>query len=174
MSDVAAETYRVRGRTWLFPEPDINTDQIMPGHTFVLPEAERLRFVLDTVRPGWNKLVARGDIIVGGPNFGVGSGRPCGKLLRSLGIVAVLAESINGLFLRNCVNGGLIALGCPGVLGLFAEGDVARIDPVKGEVMNEKTSAVLRSQKLPINLLELARAGGVLELLLGDGSISNP
>ena len=164
--------YRVRGRTWLFPDADINTDQIMPGHTFVLPEAERRNFVLETVRPGWNKWVLPGDVIVGGPNFGVGSGRPCGKLLRNLGIVAVLAESINGLFLRGCLNSGLVALSCAGAIELFRDGDVAEIDPVKGEVTNTSSGVALAAQKLPINLLELAAAGGVLELLLKDGSIS--
>jgi 3-isopropylmalate/(R)-2-methylmalate dehydratase small subunit len=164
--------YRVQGRTWLFPDADINTDQIMPGHTFVMPEADRRSFVLETVRPGWNRLVLPGDVIVGGSNFGVGSGRPCGKLLLNLGIVAVLAESINGLFLRNCLNSGLVALSCAGAIELFRDGDLAEIDPVRGEVTNTRSGVALASQKLPIELLELAAAGGVLELLLKDGSIS--
>jgi len=164
--------YRVQGRTWLFPEPDINTDQIMPGHTFVLPEKERYKFVLESVRPGWHALVRANDIIVGGRNFGVGSGRPCGRLLRSLGIVAVVAESINGLFLRNCVNSGLVALSCPGVTSLFRDDDSAEILPLTGEVRNLSTGASKPAQKLPTSLLELAAAGGVIELLLKDGSIS--
>jgi 3-isopropylmalate/(R)-2-methylmalate dehydratase small subunit len=164
--------YRVQGRTWLFPEPDINTDQIMPGHTFVLPEKERYKFVLASVRPGWSAQVRANDIIVGGRNFGVGSGRPCGKLLRALGIVAVVAESINGLFLRNCVNSGLVALSCPGVTSLFRDGDVAEVLPLAGEVRNVATGASCTGQKLPASLLELAAAGGVIELLLKDGSVS--
>lgn len=168
----AQARYRLRGRTWLFPEPDINTDQIMPGHTFVLPEKERYKFVLESVRPGWSAQVHANDIIVGGRNFGVGSGRPCGKLLRTLGIVAVVAESINGLFLRNCVNSGLVALSCPGVTSMFRDGDGAEILALSGEVRNLTTGASRPAQKLPLSLLELAAAGGVIELLLKDGSIS--
>lgn len=48
-------------------------------------------------------MVRPGDILVAGENSGMGSGRPIGEVLRACGIVAVVAESINGLTMRNCV-----------------------------------------------------------------------
>lgn len=58
--------------------------------------------------------MCRGDIIVGGLNFGAGSSRPAARSLRNLGIAAPVAESVNGLFFRNAANYGLLALERPG------------------------------------------------------------
>jgi aconitase A len=69
-------------------------------------------------RLGWVDQVRAGDIIVGGLNYGMGSSHPAARSLRNLGIAALLAESINGLFFRNAVNFGLLALGCWGRCGI--------------------------------------------------------
>jgi len=113
--------------------------------------------------------VQKGDVIIGGSNFGTGSSRPAAKLMLGLGISAIVAESINGLFLRNCVNFGLPAFSCPGVSALFEEGDTAIIDYPEASVKNERSSDSLSGRKLPPSLIQLTLSGGVVPLLRREG-----
>jgi hypothetical protein len=69
----------------------------------------------------------KGDAIVAGRNFGMGSNRPASRSLRNIGIGFLLAESINGLFFRNSVNFGFLALECP---GCFERAKRRRAEPV--------------------------------------------
>lgn len=158
----------LEGKVWKFGD-NINTDLMMPNTAFELPLDQRRWQVFEAVRPGWSKHVGASDIIIGGQNYGTGSSRPAAKLLRELGIVAVVAESINGLFLRNCVNFGVIPIACPGVSGAFEEGERARIDPIAGEVANLTRGTKLGGRALPRTLVELALAGGVRPLLRAQG-----
>ena len=158
------------GRIWKFGD-QINTDLIMPGASFRLSEQERNRMAFSAVRPGWTSEVREGDIIIGGHNFGMGSGRPVGAVLRGCGIVGLVAESINGLCLRNCVNFSLPGIDCPGVSALFEEGDIARIDFLSGEVENVTRGRSLQGRRLVSLLTEIVLAGGVLPMLVRDGYV---
>ena len=117
---------KISGKTWLFGD-NINTDLILPGRAQLFTEEEQMRCVFEANRPGWLDEIDKGDIIVGGQNFGMGSSRPAARSLRNIGLGCLLADSINGLFFRNCVNWGFLALECPGVSTAFEEGDVADI-----------------------------------------------
>src|SRR4029077_5425882 len=89
------------GRVWTFGD-DINTDLMLPGPLLTASEEEQRRAVFSANRPGWVDKGRSGDIIIGGRNFGTGSSRPAARSLRNLGLGALVAESINGLFFRNC------------------------------------------------------------------------
>ncbi len=86
------------------------------------------------------------------------SGRPAARVLKELGIACLLAESINGLFFRNCVNYGFPALEVPGVHDAFAEGDRAEIDFVAGTVRNARTGRTLTGHRWPDPLYRRQRA----------------
>jgi 3-isopropylmalate/(R)-2-methylmalate dehydratase small subunit len=158
------------GRVWKFGD-HVNTDAIMPSAGFRLSEAERNRLAFSASRPGWTDQVREGDIIVGGENFGMGSGRPVGSVLRGCGITGLVAESINGLCLRNCVNFSLPGIDCPGVTGLFEEGDIARIDFISGKVENLTQGKSLAGRPIPELLGDIVRAGGVISMLIREGYI---
>jgi len=158
------------GRVWKFGD-HVNTDLIFPNRAFRLPEREQARLVFSANRPGWVDEVRPGDLIVAGENFGMGSGRQIGRLLKMCGVEGVVAESMNGLGLRNCVNWSLPALGCPGVLGLFEEGHVARVDYAAGRVTNLTTGAALDTSPLPALLIDIVLAGGVIPMLAREGFI---
>lgn len=163
----------LQGKVWKFGD-NINTDLMMPNVAYDLPLGERRWKVFESVRPGWSRLVGPSEIIVAGVNYGTGSSRPAANLLRELGIVAVVAESVNGLFLRNCVNFGLIGLSCPGVSDAFEEGDIARVDPLAGTVVNVTRGRTLTTRPLPAALIEISRAGGVRALLRAQGYFDQP
>ncbi len=158
------------GRVWKF-EDNINTDLIFPNRAMRLPEAEQARLVFSANRPDWVEQVLPGDIIIAGLNFGMGSGRPVGKLLQACGIQGLAAESVNGLCLRNCINYNLPALSCRGVSELFEEGQLARIDYISGQVTNLSTGRTLQGVGLPGLLLEILQAGGVIPMLIREGYI---
>ena len=167
-----ADNWVYTGRTWVFGD-DINTDYMMPG--FTPPgtswEDRAKKYCMRANRPGWSEQVQRGDILVAGRNFGTGSNRPAARILKVLGIACVLAEDINSLMFRNCVNWGLPALACIGVSKLFSEGDEAEVDIKAGTVKNTRTGQVLRGSKIPEILLSKIEAGGVIPLLEKEGYI---
>jgi 3-isopropylmalate/(R)-2-methylmalate dehydratase small subunit len=159
----------VQGRVWMFPEDNINTDLMMPQTVFAKPLEVQLRSVFATYRPGWADQVKPGDIIVGGRNFGTGSSRPGSLLLRRLGIAALAAETINGLFYRNCVNYALPALECHGVREFASEGDVLRMDFATGSLENLTRNAARTVAPMPEFLQAIVRAGGIRERLKAEG-----
>jgi 3-isopropylmalate/(R)-2-methylmalate dehydratase small subunit len=114
----------------------------------------------------------RGDFIIGGKSFGIGSNRPAARSLRHLGVACLLAESINGLFFRNCVNFGLLALECEGVSAAFAELQTAEVSLDDFTVRNLETGAVLQARPVPANLLALMQNGGIFPLLEQQGLIA--
>jgi 3-isopropylmalate/(R)-2-methylmalate dehydratase small subunit len=161
----------ISGRVWKFGD-NINTDLMMPGPALYLPEAERVRYVFQANRPGWVDQVKRGDFIIGGSSYGVGSSRPAALSLYNLGIGCLIAESINGLFFRNCVNFGLLALECPGVQAMFEEGQTASVSPDDLTVRNEQTGEVKKALPLPRQLIDLMCGGGIFPVLEAQGFIA--
>ena len=160
----------LKGRVWIFGD-NIDTDLMMPHGAFEKSLQEQAKLVFKANRPGWVDLVKKGDIIVAGKNFGTGSSRPAALLFKTLGIEAVAAESVNGLFFRNCINYGLPAFNCPGVTESFKEGDVAEIDPRAGTIRNVATGKSLRTGILPEMLMNIIAAGGMIELLTKEGCL---
>ena len=161
---------KFEARVWKFPA-NINTDLILPSGSIYLSPAEQAKLVFKANRPGWVDLVKPGDIIVAGKNFGMGSSRPASRSLKNLGFSCVLAESINGLFFRNCVNYAFPAMECAGVTELFDEGDVCAVDFDSGSVRNVTSGKSLAAKVLPAKLLDLLSAGGIYPLLEMKGII---
>jgi 3-isopropylmalate/(R)-2-methylmalate dehydratase small subunit len=161
----------ISGRVWKFGD-SINTDMMMPGPALYLPEAERIRYVFQANRPGWVDQVKRGDFIIGGKSYGVGSSRPAALSLRNVGIGCLIAESINGLFFRNCVSFGLLALECPGVHAMFEEGQTASVSTDDLTVRNDQTGEVRKALPIPRQLMDLMCGGGIFPLLESQGLIA--
>ena len=161
----------IAARLWKFGD-DINTDLMLPGAVMAKGEAEQARAVFAANRPGWIDQMRKGDALVAGRNFGMGSNRPASRSLRNLGIAYLLAESINGLFFRNSVNFGFLALECPGCFAAFEEGDTAELDLDGWSVRNARTGEMLTPLPIPERLLSLMTGGGIYPLLEAEGLIA--
>ncbi len=159
------------GRVWTFGD-DINTDLVIPGFAVLLSVEEQLEHCFSANRPGWVDEVEPGDVLVVGRNFGVGSARNIGAIFCALGISGVVAESFNGLGLRNCINAGLPSLPCPGVVDVFDEGDVAHVDWTRGEVVNQTTGATIVGSPIPKQLQQIILGGGVEGVLRREGYLA--
>ena len=83
-----------------------------------------------------------------------------------------MAEAINGLFFRNCVNYGFRAFECPGVTAAFAEGDRAELSIEDWTATNTRTGQVLAVKPVPKVLLDMMLSGGVLPMLEARGLIA--
>jgi 3-isopropylmalate/(R)-2-methylmalate dehydratase small subunit len=158
----------IKGAAWVFGD-NINTDLMCPNVALKAPADQRKQYVFSANRPGWAEQVKEGDVIVAGTNFGAGSGRPAPELLRELGIAAIVAESVNGLFFRNSVNFALPVMECPGIMAAASEGDIIDIDLDSGAVVNTVTGARLAGTPMPSFLQDIIASGGLLESLLRQG-----
>jgi 3-isopropylmalate/(R)-2-methylmalate dehydratase small subunit len=159
------------GKVWKFGH-DINTDLVIPNFAVLMPVDEQLQHCFSANRPGWVDEVGAGDVLVVGRNFGVGSARNIGAVFKGLGIAGIVAESFNGLGLRNCINVGMPSLPCEGALDAFEEGDIAEVDWTTGAVRNATGVATLQGSPIPLQLQNLVAAGGVEDVLRAEGYLA--
>ena len=173
MTDEMADTFTgsFTGKVWKFGD-DINTDLVIPGFAVMWTLEEQLPHCFSANRPGWVDEVQPGDVLIAGRNFGVGSARPIGDVLRDNGISGVVADSFNGLGLRNCINAGLPSLPCAGILDAFDEGDIAEVDWTTGAVRNVTKGTSLQGTPVPEALQEIVKAGGVEAVLRNEGYLA--
>ena len=163
----------ITGKSWKFGD-HINTDLILPGPVMLLPFDEQPKFAFQANRPGWAEKVSDGDVIVGGHNFGTGSGRPAARSLRELGVTCIVAESINGLFFRNCANYGVFALECPGISDFIEEGDEIEVEFGQFTVRNKRTGEVLHGKRFPNVIRDVMEAGGIYPMMEKQGLLEAP
>jgi 3-isopropylmalate dehydratase small subunit len=101
-------------KAWVFGD-NVDTDVLAPGRYMKLPIEEIAKHCLEAIDSSFAASVQPGDIVVAGRNFGAGSSREqAPAALRHLGVAALVAESFAGLFYRNALNLGLLALVCAG------------------------------------------------------------
>lgn len=148
-------------RTWRLP-PDVDTDQLAPGNAMKDGRLETVaRHCLESVRPEFAHSVRRGDVIVAGANFGIGSSREqAASVLVHLGVAAVVAPSYSGLYFRNAFNVGLLLLTCPRALDI-ADGVALRFDAREGTIALNG-GVLLPTEAIPAFLLDRIDAGGLL------------
>jgi 3-isopropylmalate/(R)-2-methylmalate dehydratase small subunit len=163
----------VGGRVWVFGD-SVDTDNMYPGFAMKLPIEEAARHVFYDLRPGWAEEVEKGDIVVAGTNFGIGSSRPVAQLFRHLGVAALVADEFNSLFLRNSINSGLPAIQIPGVGELVHDGDRVRLDIREATIERTGDGARLQGAPLPDFVLDILAQGGLLPKLAAEGYLPLP
>ena len=148
-------------KAWVFGD-NVDTDAMAPGRYMKSGIAEIAKHCLESLAPSFASSVTRGDAVIGGRNFGMGSSREqAPEALRYLGVAALVAQSFAGLFYRNALN-----LGLPAVVCLDAKriqpGDVLDIDFEKGKIENKTKGEVLSCEPIPPHLMQMVRDGGLL------------
>lgn len=143
---------------------DIDTDALAPGAYMKLGIEGIAPHCLERVRPEFAAAVRPDDVIVAGPNFGIGSSREqAAAALVHLGVAAVIAPSFGGLFFRNAFNLGLLLLTVPDA-GRIEEGDRVRID-LAGAYVEDGHGNRFGFEPIPGFLLEMIEAGGLFNQL---------
>ncbi len=108
------------------------------------------------------KRVAKGDIIVGEENFGVGSSRQqAEETLKSKGVRAVVAYSTHRMFFRNFRNLGCPAIDLPGISAGFETGHEKAVDLRGGTIKNLTTGGESEFRlMIPSRFIDMVEAGG--------------
>lgn len=158
---MAVELQRpLRGRVWKFGD-SIETDAINPYYRY--PTMEELkRHTMEAYRPEFAREVKPGDILVAGRNFGCGSSRP-GLVLREVGIVAIVAESVARLFLRNSIARAIPIFMAPGITRIVDDRETLEIDYAAGLARNGTSGATVALRKFPPLIEAIFAAGGLPE-----------
>jgi 3-isopropylmalate/(R)-2-methylmalate dehydratase small subunit len=152
---------------------DIDTDVLAPGHAMKHGLDVMAQHCLESVLPQFANVVQRGDVIVAGENFGIGSSREqAAQVLVHLGIAAVIAPSYSGLYFRNAFNVGLLLLTCPSVHRLQNQTKLA-LD-VEKQQLTLSDGTDLPCEPIPDFLLQMVQAGGLLARLKKLRAIPSP
>ena len=155
----------IKGKAHKFGN-DINTDDIIAAKYLVTTdEIELGKHCMENIAPDFLKQISKGDIIVGGKNFGCGSSREhAPRALKGAGIAAVVAGSFAGIFFRNSINIGLPFLELKEV-DKIKDGDSLEIDLVNGIIKNISQNQTYQTQAFPEFLQEIVRQGGLMNYI---------
>lgn len=151
----------LKGKAWKFGD-NISTDHIIPGRFLHLRSNldELKKHVFDDIAPDFYKKASKGDIIIGGKNFGLGSSREHAPLvIRMAGIDAIVANSFARIFYRNAINVGLAAI-ISDVDGID-EGDILEIKVDEGELLDMTKGIHKRFSPLPSIMRDILKEGGL-------------
>lgn len=149
------------GNAWVFGD-NIDTDLLAPGHAMRKPLEELAKHLLEAVAPEFASTVWRGDFIVAGQGFGIGSSREqAAQALLHLGVAAVLAQSFARIFYRNAFNIGLPVLVFPDAPRV-AKGDRLSVELSTGRITNHTRHETYQCEPIPEFLLDLVRDGGLI------------
>ena len=142
---------------------NLNTDVIIPGpYMATCDRVIMAAHAMEGVDPGFAKRVRKGDIVVGGKNFGCGSTRPAARVLSDAGVSCIIAKSFARLFLRNAINLGVPAMESAEAAEGISMGDRVEVDPVGGTIRNLTTGAMFTIRPMPPFLQEIILLGGLV------------
>lgn len=143
---------------------NIDTDVLAPGAYMKLGIEGIAPHCLESVRPEFASQVRRGDVVVAGPGFGIGSSREqAAAALVYLGVAAVIAPSYGGLFFRNAFNVGLLLLTSPQA-EVLQENEQVTFD-FTGLQLISSAHGKLAIESVPDFLIAMVQAGGLLNQL---------
>ncbi len=165
---------QLRGRAHKFGN-DINTDYIIASKykSRILDPEELAKHVLEDLDPTFYGRLSRGDFIVAGSNFGMGSSRETApRVIRDAGVSAVLAVGFARIFFRNAINVGLPVVECD-TTGID-QGDTLEVDLAAGVVRNLDKGIDIAVAPLPAVMVELLNDGGLIEHFKKYGTFQLP
>jgi len=152
------------GNAWVFGD-EINTDTMAPGAYFKESMEVMAQHCLEAVNPDFALQVQRGDIVVAGKNFGVGSAREQAPMaLVHLGVGAIITKSFSRIFYRNAINFGLPLLLLPEA-GEIEQGQLLEVNPVDGVIVNATVGRTYKVEGIPTHLMHMIEAGGLMPWL---------
>ena len=146
---------------------NIDTDVIIPARYLntSLPE-ELAKHCMEDIDKEFVSRVNKGDIMVGGANFGCGSSREHAPIaIKASGISCVIAESFARIFFRNSINIGLPILECPEASKDIDEGDEVSINFDTGEITNKTKNKEYKAAAFPPFMQQLINAGGLVSYI---------
>jgi len=160
---------KLKGKAHKFGD-NISTDLIAPGRLSALRSnlPEFAKHVLEDADPEFPKKVRKGDFVVGGSNFGLGSSREhAPTIIKMAGVSAVIAKGFARIFYRNCINVGLPAI----VLDTdeINAGDELELNLNTGKLVDKTTGKEYSFPPLPKIMQNILSDGGLVEHIKKHG-----
>lgn len=143
---------------------NIDTDVIIPARYLNTHDpAELASHCMEDIDPTFGDRVNKGDVMVGGRNFGCGSSREHAPIaIKASGISCVIASTFARIFYRNSINTGLPILECPEASLDIEEGDILEVDLATGKIFNKTKGKEYTAAPFPEFMREIIDSEGLV------------
>jgi 3-isopropylmalate/(R)-2-methylmalate dehydratase small subunit len=161
----------LKGKVWKFGD-SISTDLITPGRYYHLRSnlSELAKHAMEDADPTFSSKVKKGDFLVAGKNFGLGSSREHAAIVIKLsGVSVVIAHSFARIFYRNAINVGLPLVSCN--TDQIDEGNTLEVDLERGILYNITKNTKMNFQPLPILMKTILKEGGLVQYIKKHGDL---
>ncbi len=146
---------------------NIDTDVIIPARYLNTSDhAELAKHCMEDIDKDFVNKVQKGDIMVGGANFGCGSSREHAPIaIKESGISCVIAKDFARIFFRNSINIGLPILECAEASADIDDGDEVEVNFDTGVITNITKNKTYQAVAFPEFMQGIINAGGLVEYL---------
>ena len=146
---------------------NVDTDVIIPARYLNSSDpAELALHCMEDIDIDFVNKVKKGDIMVGGKNFGCGSSREHAPIaIKASGISCVIAETFARIFYRNSINIGLPIMECPEASREIKEGDEVEVDFDSGIITDKTTGKTYKGQAFPPFMQKIINAEGLINYI---------
>jgi 3-isopropylmalate dehydratase small subunit len=143
---------------------DVNTDEIIPARYLDTCDPKELAMhCMEDADPHFVKKVKKGDIIIGGENFGCGSSREHAPIaIKASGVSCVIAASYARIFYRNSINMGLPIIVSKEAAAGIKQGNTVEVDTDKGRIRDITDKKEYSSDIYPPFLQKIISADGLM------------
>ena len=154
---------KFKGRVHKFGN-NINTDEIIPARYLNTSDPEELaKHCMEDADTKFVKKVQKGDIIVGGENFGCGSSREHAPIaIKAAGVSCVVAKSFARIFYRNAINIGLPILTSVEAVDNIKKNDVVEVNTTRGEITKARRKKPFKAEVFPRFIEQIIKSGGLM------------
>ena len=144
---------------------NIDTDVIIPARYLnTADHSELASHCMEDIDKTYVSKVKKGDIMVGGSNFGCGSSREHAPIaIKAAGVDLVIAKTFARIFYRNAINIGLAILECEEASEKISAGDEVSVDFDTGVITNLTKNETYKAQPFPPFIQEIITNGGLLK-----------
>ncbi len=157
---------KVAGRVWIVDRDNIDTDMIFHNRYLSITDIKQMgQYTFDNLEgfKDFSKKAKKGDIVIVGKNFGCGSSRQQAvDCFKSLGIVAIIAESFGAIYERNAINAAMPILTGELAKSGIEDGDIISVDFETGEVEDTTKGITLKINPFSEVQMEIFKRGGLL------------
>ena len=143
---------------------NVDTDVIIPARYLNTANHKELAaHCMEDIDKDFVSKVKKGDIMVGGENFGCGSSREHAPIaIKESGISCVIASSFARIFYRNSINIGLAILECEEASKKIENGDEVEVDFDSGVITNITKNESYKAEPFPEFIKNIINSNGLL------------
>ncbi len=155
-----------KGKIWKFGD-NIDTDAIIPARYLTTSNPQELALhCMEDADPNFVTRMKKGDIILGGENFGCGSSREHAPIaIKAAGVSCVVAKSFARIFYRNAFNMGLPIFESGELVDAIKDGEEITVDNSKGTIAITRENKTFKINPIPPFMERLIADGGLMNHL---------